>query len=178
VDEVVYMRCEKDYLVERINNGPDIYCFPTGRDTIVFTDFNVKGFFQTDAAGKVISLRSEYQDAPMPRMRDDEFTPTELFSQKRYADAKAVIRSLNLDVYQLTYRAYELGSQQGVDPNVVKSILEVAEEQYPQVAVVHLRFAEFYVQMGDMEKAVKYGKKALELDPSNEQLREMLKKFE
>ncbi len=96
-DKVVYIRREKDYLVERINDGTDLYCFPVSRDTVVFTDFNGMGFFVTDSAGNAISLQTAWQDRPMPRMKDDESTPGELLKAGKFSEAKEAYRQMNLN---------------------------------------------------------------------------------
>ncbi len=176
-DEVVYIRREKGYLVEKINEGGDIYCFPVAKDTIVFTDFNIKGQFGRDAAGDVVSLRSVYQDKPMPKMKDNEFSPSEHLKARRYAEAKAGFRQMNLNEYQVTYLAYELSNKKPNDLNAVKAILELALEQHPKSAIVHSRWGDYCLKRNEPAKAVEYYKKALELDPTDEQTRETLKRL-
>lgn len=82
-DEVLYLRRERNYWVETINEGKNIYCFPVSKDSIVFTDFNVKGFFTRDAKGNIIGLQNEFQKLPMPKMKADEFSPGEHLRAKR-----------------------------------------------------------------------------------------------
>ncbi len=177
-DEVVYIRREKNYLVEKINDGGDIYCFPIAKDTIVLTDYNIKGFFVTDGNGKATSFQTIYQDKPMPRMRDDEFTPSEHLKAKRYAEAKAGFRQMNLNEYQITYLAYELSNRKPSDVNAVKAVLELAIEQHPKSAIVHSRWGDYHLQRNDQASAIGYYKKALELDPTDGQTRETLKRLE
>ena len=62
IDEVLYLRKEKNYLVENINEGRDIYCFPVAKDTIVFTDYNIKAGFKLNDKGEVMSLQNIYQE--------------------------------------------------------------------------------------------------------------------
>lgn len=38
-DKVHYLRRKKKYGVETVNEGKSIYCFPIGKDCIVFSDF-------------------------------------------------------------------------------------------------------------------------------------------
>ena len=87
-NEVLYLRREGNYLVENINEGTDIYCFPVTKDTIVFTDYNIKGGFKKNGNGDVISLQNIYQEKPMPKMKEDEFSPNEYLKLKKYAEAK------------------------------------------------------------------------------------------
>jgi CubicO group peptidase (beta-lactamase class C family) len=55
-NEVLYLRKENNYLIENINEGNDIYCFPIKKDTIVFTDYNIKAGFKFNDKGEVVSL--------------------------------------------------------------------------------------------------------------------------
>lgn len=176
-DEVVYLRREKDWFIENINEGPDIYCFPVAKDTVVLTDYNIKGFFVTDKSGRAVSLQTVYQDKPMPRMRDDEFTPSEHLKAKRYAEAKAGFRQMNMNEYQITYLAYELFNKKPSDLNAVKAVLELALEQHPKSAIVHSRWGDYHLQRNDQASAIGYYEKALELDPADSQTRETLKRL-
>jgi CubicO group peptidase (beta-lactamase class C family) len=177
VDEVVYIRRENDYLVETINGGSDIYCFPVAKDTIVFTDYNVKGTFGRDASGNVISLKSEWQNEPMPKMKADEFSPSELLNAKKYREAKEAFRQMNLNEYQITYLAYELLNRKPLDSEAVKTILELAAEQHPKSSIVFARWGDFYLSVGDKINAAKNYQKALEIDPTDKQIIEKLKEL-
>ncbi len=174
IDEVVYIRRENNYLVEKINAGNDIYVFPVAKDTIVFTDFNVKGTFGRDENGKVNSLKSEWQDKPMPKMKLDEFTPTELLNAKKYTEAKDGYRRMNLNEYQITYLAYELLNKKPGDPEAVRTVLELALEQHPNSAIVYARWGDFYLARNDQAGALKSYRKALELDPTDKALKEKI----
>lgn len=102
IDEVLYLRKEKNYLVENINEGKDIYCFPISKDTIVFTDYNIKGFFIRDDKGEVIGLQNIYQDKPMLKMKNDEFSPSEYLKMKKYDEAKKAFGAMKMNEYQIT----------------------------------------------------------------------------
>ncbi|AEE51837.1 serine hydrolase domain-containing protein [Haliscomenobacter hydrossis] len=176
-DEVVYIRREKDYLVERINNGQDIYCFPIAKDTIVFTDYNVKGIFETNVEGKTTSLRTEWQENPMPRMKDDEFAPFELFRDKKYAEAKALLATVKSNEYQITYTAYEALNKPNADLEVVKTLLEIAQEQHPKSSIVYARWGDYYLKMKDTARAIENYEKVLNLDPSDKEAQENLQRL-
>jgi CubicO group peptidase (beta-lactamase class C family) len=173
-DEVVYIRRENNYLVENINNGNDIYVFPVAKDTIVFTDYNVKGTFGRNEKGNVISLKSDWQPTPMPRMRDDEFTPSEYLNAKKYAEAKEGFRQMKLNEYQITYLAYELAGRKPADTQAVKTVLELALEQHPKSAIVHARWGDFYLSQNDKPNAIKSFQKAVEFDPNDKDSQEKL----
>ena len=176
-DEVLTIRREGDHLVENINGGRDIYCFPVAKDTIIFTDYNVKGYFGRDKNGEVISLRNEYQNEKdaMPKMAADEFTPSEHLKEKRYAEAKEGFRKMNLNEYQITYMAYDWLNKKPSDPQAARVLLEVAVEQHPSSSIVYSRWGDYYKAVGDKENAVKSYRKALELEPQNKDIQEALR---
>lgn len=174
-DEVVYIRREKYYLVEQINEGPEIYCFPVAKDSIVFTDFNIKGWFVRDAAGAVVGLQSQYQDKPMQKMKTDEFSPSELLRSKRYAAAKDAFGALNWNEYQLTYKVYELLNKKPFDADAVKAMLELAVTQHPRSAIVQSRWGDYYRKMNDKANALAAYRAAVALDPTDEQAREAIR---
>ncbi len=173
-DEVVYIRREKNYLVENINGGNDIYVFPVAKDKIVFTDYNVKGDFGRDEKDSVISLKSDYQEKPMPKMKADEFAPTELLKAGKYKEAKEGFRQMNLNEYQITYLAYDFLNRKPSDAEAVKTILELAAEQHPNSAIVYARWGDFYLAQKDKANAMKNYQKSLELDPTDKQIKEKI----
>ncbi len=173
-DEVIYLRRENDYLVERINEGNDIYCFPISPDTIVFTDYNIKGGFVLDASGVAQSLQTAWQPAPMPRMADNEFTPGEYLRRKQYEEAKAGYAAMGMNEYQITYLAYELQNKKPDDAAAVRAVLEVAAAQHPQSSIVFSRWGDFYLKYGTKEQALANYEKALELDPTDEVLKKAI----
>jgi CubicO group peptidase (beta-lactamase class C family) len=177
IDEVIYMKQEKNYLVETINEGRNIYCFTTGKDSIVFTDYNIAGFFTRDAKGKVASLRNMYQtqEQAMPKMKDDEFTPSEYLRAKNYAAAKDGFRQMKMNEYQITYLAYDLINKKNWDSMAVKVVLELAEEQNPNSSIVFSRWGDFYIKLKDKQNAIKSYQKALTLDPNDQQTKDALK---
>ncbi|RYZ33810.1 MAG: serine hydrolase [Sphingobacteriales bacterium] len=176
-DEVITLRRENDYLVERINDSRNIYCFPLARDTIVFTDYNVKGYFTRNNDGQVISLRNEFQTETqaMPKMKESEFTPSEHLKEKRYGEAKEGFKKLNLNEYQITYLAYDWLNKKAMDAQAVKTILEVAVEQHPESSIVYSRLGDFYKALGDRQAAAKSYKKSLDLEPGNKDVIESLR---
>ncbi len=173
-NEVLYLRREKNYLVENINEGNDIYCFPLTADTIVFTDFNIKAGFNRDAAGRVISLQNIYQDKPMPKMQADEYAPDEYLRMKKYPEAKQAFREMKMNEYQITYLAYDLMNKRPADMKAVNMLLDLAEEQHSNSAIVFSRRGDYFVKIGDKVAAIKSYQKAIELDPTDQQTREVL----
>lgn len=173
-NEVLYLRRVKNYLVENINEGADIYCFPVSKDTLVFTDFNIKGGFRFNDKGEAISLQNIYQREPMPKMKDNEFSPNEFLKLKKYDEAKAGFKAMNLNEYQITYIAYDFLNKKPLDANAAKAILEVATEQHPNSSIVYSRWGDYYLKLNDKANAIKNYQKAVELDPTDEQTKETL----
>jgi CubicO group peptidase (beta-lactamase class C family) len=176
VDEVVTITKEKDYLVEKINDGNNIYCFPIAKDTIVFTDYNIKGYFAKNEKGEIISLRTEYQtpEQAWVKMKDDEFTPSEYLKAKKFNAAKEGFKQMNMNEYQITYLAYDLLNKKPVDLEGVKTILELAQEQHPNSSIVYSRWGDYYQKISDKINAIKNYQKALVLDPNDKQTKETL----
>ena len=59
----------------------------------------------------------------------------------------------------------------------MKAVLELALEQHPKSAIVHSRWGDYHLRRNDPASAIGYYKKALELDPTDEQTRETLKRL-
>ncbi|MEO0045127.1 MAG: hypothetical protein RL705_318 [Bacteroidota bacterium] len=174
-NEVLYIRKEKNYLIENINEGNDIYCFPIEKDTIVFTDYNIKAGFKRNEKGDVIALQNIYQEKPMPKMADDEFSPNEYLKMKKYSEAKKGFSEMKMNEYQITYLAYDLLSKRTLDSLAVRTVLELASEQHPNAAIVFSRWGDYYLKINDKSNAIKNYEKALELDPLDDQTIDTLK---
>ena len=173
-NEVLDLRKEKNYLVETINEGGDIYCFPVSKDTIIFTDFNIKGFFKRNENGDVIGLQNIYQEKPMPKMKDDEFSPSEYLKIKKYDEAKKAFAAMKMNEYQITYLVYDLMNKKPLNMDAVKTILDVAIEQHPNSSIVYSRWGDYYLKLNDKQNAIKSYQKAIELDPTDQQTKDTL----
>jgi CubicO group peptidase (beta-lactamase class C family) len=173
-DEVLYLRKEKNYLVEKINEGNDIYCFPISKDTIIFSDYNIKGFFVRDDIGEVNGLQNIYQEKPMLKMKNDEFSPSEYLRMKKYDEAKKAFKAMNMNEYQITYLAYDLMNKKLLDRDAVKMILDLAIEQHPSSSIVYNRWGDYYIKINDKPSAIKSYQKSIDLDPNDEQIKEIL----
>jgi predicted TPR repeat methyltransferase len=60
----------------------------------------------------------------------------------------------------------------------VKSLLELAAEQYPASAIVWSRWGDYYRKTGEKEKAIVNYQKALSLDPVDQQVAELIKSLQ
>lgn len=172
-DEVVTFRREGQHLVETINAGRPILCYPVGGgDTLAFTDFPLKASFERTAAGQVTGFRMLGADKATPRLGQDEFLPGELLRLGRIAEAVAGYRALNLNEYQLTYMAYELLNRRP-RPNLpaAEGLLTLAQERFPQSAVVFARWGDLHTCRRDTNKAVAAYQTALRLNPDDKELR-------
>ena len=173
-DEVLYLRKEKNYLIENINEGTDIYCFPVTKDTIVFTDYNIKAGFKTNEKGEVISLQNIYQEKPMPKMADNEFSPSEYLKMKKYDEAKKAFGAMKMNEYKITYLAYDLMNKKPINKEAVKTILDLALEQHPNSSIVYSRWGDYYIKLNDKPNAIISYMKAVELDPNDQQTKDTL----
>ncbi len=176
-DEVLYLRKENDYLVENINEGNNIYCFPISKDTIVFTDYNIKAGFKFNQNEEVVSLQNVYQEKPMLKMRDDEFSPSEYLKMKNYVEAKKAYSAMKMNEYQITYLAYDLMNKKALDLEAVKTILDIALDQHPNSSIVYSRLGDYYLKLKDKQNAIKNYTRAIGIDPSDENSKEILKKL-
>ena len=165
-DEVVVIKKEKHYLVERINEGGNIYCFPVAKDTIVFTDYNIRGYFATNEKGEIVSLRTEYQTPEQAwlKMKNDEFTPSEYLKARKYNKAKEGFKQMNMNEYQITYLAYDLLNKKQADFEAVKTVLELAQQQHPNSSIVYSRWGDYYLKINDKTNATKNYQKALDVE--------------
>ena len=173
-DEVLYLRREKNYLVEKINDGNDIYCFPIANDSIVFSDFNIKGFFKRNENGDVVALQNIYQEKPMPKMMVDEFSPGEYLRMEKYDEAKKAFGAMNMNESQITYLAYDLINTKPLNAKAANTILELALEQHPNSSMVYSRWGDYYLKLNNKRNAIKSFQKAIELDPSDQQTKDLL----
>lgn len=88
-------------LIETINNG---------RDTIALTDYTAQAYFSRATSGKVDSLRLEWDKKPRPRLAEGVYLPNELVRMNHLKEAMAGYWAMNLNVFQLTYMAYDFTS--------------------------------------------------------------------
>ncbi|MBC7937555.1 MAG: serine hydrolase [Rhizobacter sp.] len=176
-NEVLYLKKENKYFIENINEGNDIYCFPVSKDTIVFTDYNIRGFFTRNEKGEVTGLQNIYQDKPMPKMKPNEFSPGEYLKMKQYQEAKKAFALMNMNEYQITYLAYDLLNKKPLDVVAVRTVLELATEQHPLASIVYSRWGDYYLKINDKVNAIISYKKALQQDPSDEQTKVILEEL-
>ncbi|MFD2935105.1 serine hydrolase [Spirosoma flavum] len=173
-DEVVTFRRKGNLLIEKINNGNDIICVPTGRDTIAFTDYTAKAYFSRGKTGRVDSVRVEWQKTPMPRLAEGVYLPNELIRMGRIAEAMDGYRAMSLTVYQLTYMAYDFVSNRPANLPAAEGVLELAKQRYPKEGIVYARYGDLYQKQGNKTKAIAAYQTALQLDPADQDSKDKL----
>jgi hypothetical protein len=170
-DEVIELRREGTFLWETINGGKPILVAMTAKDSLVFTDYNVRGFFTRNKNGAVEGLQNIWQEKPMKRMAPDEYTPSELIVAKRYAEAKEGLRTMQMNENAITYFAYNLYNKPTPDLKAVEMVLELAREQHPKSSMVYARWGDYHLALGNRTEALKNYQQALMLDPQNAELK-------
>ncbi len=170
-NEVLNVRKEGNYLVLNYNNNKGIYTFPISKDTVVFTDYNFKGWFVRNENGDVVGLQNQYQNAPILRMKEDEYITNELLNMHRFEEAKAQLRKAQINEYQITYMAYDNAK----DLEAAKVILEVASEKFPKSSIVFARWGDYYSLKNDKANALLNYENALKLEPADKDLMEKVK---
>ncbi|WP_233219313.1 serine hydrolase [Adhaeribacter arboris] len=173
-DEVVTFRRENNYLIETINQGSPIYCFPVAMDTIAFSDYPYKGVFRRNAQGDIADVVILEQQKVLPRLSENNLLPNELMHRGQIAEAIAGYRKLKLNEYQLTYMAYEFMHQKPAKLKEAESILHLANEQYPKSGILQARWGDLYVMLGKTAEAVNAYQQALKDNPEDKELQEKL----
>ena len=175
-DEVLTLERQGDHLVETINAGNGILTYPVGRDTVAFTDFPFRGTFEQNAAGQITGLRMLGLGAvaPMARLRPEERLPGEWLRAGRVPEAVAGYRAMKLNEYQLTYLAYELLNSRPANLPAAEGLLTLAQEQFPQSAIVYARWGDLHARRGDKLAARQAYETALHLNPDDKELKEKL----
>jgi CubicO group peptidase (beta-lactamase class C family) len=173
-DEVITFRKEQNYLVQQFNGGEEIYSFPAGKDTFLLTDFFMKGMFVRDSQNNIQSFKVVDYGDPMPKMLADEYAPHELIKLGRLAEAKEGYRQMKLNEYQLTYMAYEFMNRKPKNYQAAQAILELAQEQHPNSAIMYARWGDLYNSQGNKTKAIEAYTKALKLEPSDKEVEKKL----
>ena len=174
-DEVLTFAPEGNHWLETINAGPPILTYPAGGDTVAFTDFPMRGTFGRDGSGQIVSFRMLGAENAMPRLAPTQLLPNELLRLGRIAEAVAGYRALHLGEYQLTYMAYDLLAQRPPRLPAVQGLLELAQEQFPQSAIVQARWGDYYLAINDKSKARAAYQAALLQNPQDKELMETLR---
>lgn len=81
---------------------------------------------------------------------------------------------MKMNEYQITYVAYDLMNKKPLNGEAVKTILEVATEQHPNASIVYSRWGDYYLKINDKPNAITSYQKAIALDPTDQQSKEIL----
>ncbi|MFP9100637.1 serine hydrolase [Flavobacterium sp. RHBU_24] len=179
-NEVVEIMRRDGHFAERINGGKEILCFPTGNDSIVFSDYNIKGLFLRDSSGRISALRTEYQidDQAWPFMSEGQYTAREYITAGKYVEAERAILTDKLSENELTYWSYELINSKKPDVEGIGAILKSALALYPESPIVHLRMGDLALLNGNKAEARAHYEKACALDPEAQDCNVKLKATE
>lgn len=173
-DEVVAIRREGKFLIEKINDGPDILCVPVAPDTIALTDYTARAYFSRGPGARVDSLRLEWDQRPWPRLPEGRYLPNELLRMGRIAEAVEGYRRLNLNESQLTYMAYEFINRRPANLPAAEGILGLAKEKFPRSGMVYARYGELFEKRGQREAAIEAYQTALSISPFDGEVKQKL----
>ena len=81
---------------------------------------------------------------------------------------------MNLNVYQLTYMAYDFTSNRPANLPAAEGVLALAKEQYPKEGIVYARYGDLYQKQGNRSKAIEAYQTALKLDPADQDSKDKL----
>lgn len=81
---------------------------------------------------------------------------------------------MKMNEYQITYLSYELMNKRPINIDAVKTILDIAIEQHPNSSIVYSRWGDYYLKLNDKPNAIKSYQKAIDLDPTDQQTRDIL----
>ena len=112
--------------------------------------------------------------AALPRLRPEAQLPGELLRLGRLPEAVAGYRALHLNESRITYMAYELLNRRPTNLAAAESLLRLAQEQFPQSAMIFARLGDLYQKQSDQTRARSAYQESLRLDPNNRELREIL----
>ena len=113
----------------------------------------------------------------MPKMKDNEFSPNEYLKMKNYEEAKKAFEAMKMNEYQITYLAYDLLNKKPLDLMAVKILLEIAKEHHPNSSIVFSRWGDYFLKLNDKQNAIINYQRAVELDPSDENSKEVLRRL-
>jgi CubicO group peptidase (beta-lactamase class C family) len=167
----------EEVIAAGVTVGAPIPCVLVGRDSVGFTDFPGTGVVVRDAAGRVAGIRMPYDDRVLPRLAPGALLPGELLRAGRLDEAAAAYGALRLDESQITSLAYDLLSRRpyrAADLPPARTLLTVAQAQFPRSAMVAARWGEYHLRRGDTTQARAAYRAALAVDSTDAAAREAL----
>ncbi|MFY9557032.1 MAG: serine hydrolase [Blastocatellia bacterium] len=184
-DRVLKITRENGKLYGEPTMSPRVELFPTSETEFVRTDTNVRYTFLKDATGKVneIQVRFDGGESKAPRISSDVTIPFEQLMGGKIAEAVEAYKKIKrenpanaaVDEGRLNTLGYSLLQQKKLAEAI--AVFKLNVELYPKSSNAHDSLGEAYMANGDKELAITNYKKSLELDPSNTNAVEMLKKL-
>lgn len=185
-DRAVSVKAEGGRLFAEPTEGERFELLPVSDETFVRREQSARYTFVMSAEGRPVAIRlvAGGQTSEAPRMGEGEFVPVELLTAGKTAEALAEYRRIkreqpdNVAVGEnrLNGLGYTLLRQKKTAAAV--EVFKLNVELYPQSSNVYDSLGEAYMENGDKELAIRNYRRSLELDPQNQNAREMLKKLE
>lgn len=184
-DRVLTMKNEGSKLMMYPTGDPAIELLAISENTFIRRDANIKYEFvkSDDGSVKSINLITGGGTNSAPRISVDTLVPFELLMSGKIEEAVAAYREIkskqpnNASVSENRFNnvGYALLQQKKFAESI--ALLKLNVEFYPQSWNVYDSLGEAYMESGDKVQAIANYKKSIELNPANQQGRDMLKKL-
>lgn len=167
--------------------SPKFQLFPVSDNEFIRPDVDISYTFVKGSTGTVdkITLKSGGGGgSEAPRMAKDTLVPFELLKSGKLAEAveayKTIKKEKPLNAAVQEARLNDLGYSLLRDKRITEAIavFKLNTELYPQSSNVYDSLGEAHMANGDKEQAITFYKRALELDPKNENAANVLKKLQ
>lgn len=184
-DRVLTMKNEGSKLMMYPTGDPAVELLAISENTFIRRDANIKYEFvkSDDGSVKSINLVTGGGTNSAPRISVDNLVPFELLMSGKIEEAVAAYREIksrqpnNASVSENRFNnvGYSLLQQKKFAESI--ALLKLNVEFYPQSWNVYDSLGEAYMESGDKVQAIANYKKSIELNPANQQGRDMLKKL-
>ena len=186
-DRVLTVTQEGGRLYAEPTASPKFQLFAVSDSEFIRLDNDISYTFVKGSAGTIDKITLKLGGgggAEAPRMAKDALVPFELLKSGKLAEAieayKAVKKEKPLNAAVQEARLNDLGYTLLREKRMIEAIavFKLNTELYPQSSNVYDSLGEAYMANGDKEQAATSYKKALELDPKNENAANVLKKLQ
>lgn len=184
-DRVLTLKSEGNKLMMYPTGDPVVELLPISETQFVRRDANVRYEFvkSEDGGVKSINLITGGGTGSAQRIASDTLVPFELLTSGKIEEAVAAYRAIkskqpdnaSISENRLNTVGYTLLRQKKFAESI--ALLKLNVEFYPESWNAYDSLGEAYMESGDKAQAITNYKKSIELNPANQNGREMLKKL-